>query len=1041
MFSLSVFAASSTAAEPSLELMPGTAAELQVAAGSAREVTVDLPAGTASNLDLIQRTGFVDLELRGDGMAALSLRTEAGVDGLIQAPLLASKSAHWIVLVSARAGKGAATVSLRLSSARSIIAPDSFESTAFEHYVEAERLRRANYRETVVTARSEEIDTRTRDAYQAAETEYAAAADGCGLRRARIGRARMEVALGNYVLARSVAETAMGVACDGDLAERAQALKTIAMAAAYQGDFKASADADEQALALYEKTGDLRYQGIVLGNASAVYMQLGATDRALAAANGALRAAEATADGQGVVFSHKSIADIHLARGELAIALQEYRGTLADLKATPYPMIEAETWNELGIVYHRMADYQESLKSYANAEIIWKKMSSRGGEADTRINEAQTLLELSRRHAAAREFNAALTIARADGLKSIETRALRGLGAARLDDGDLSAARLYFSQSLVLARATGEITAESYALRALGDVDLRQGHIKAARRNDETALKLERDSADRDGEAATLAQLAHVLAADGDLEGARGLIGQALAIVETQRGRIDDPSLRTSYFASMRAYADTQVDLLMQLDARSPGADYASAALGAAERARARSLQDMFAEKSIAVARSIPPDLAESLHGAEERLRTAAFQLGHLDRDTGAARRTSLMNEFDEASHALDEVRGRVRSANPRYADLIQPVDLNLDAVPQDQLDGDVAVLEYWLGPRGSYVWIIARGSSRAVRLAPRAQIEGLCQDLTNLLRAPGRGSRAEGFEALAALDNREASAVQEAARRLASALIGPVGWRGLPQRIAIVADGCLQSVPFGVLPSSTDGRSLGATHDVSYLPSITTLKWLRRAAGVGARSPSLAIFAAPVPKSSVAPLPYSRVEADAIAALFPKDRVWLAVGPEASRANVLAADWGRFTIVHFAAHALVDARRPELSGVILSSSGGDSQDGVLRMNDIYNLDMPVDLVVLSGCETAVGRDVDSEGVFSLSRAFFYAGVPRVVASLWPVEDRATAAFMSSFYRALIVEHMSTAGALRFAQQSLARDSRWSAPYYWAGFVLQGDWN
>ena len=633
-----------------------------------------------------------------------------------------------------------------------------------------------------------------------------------------------------------------------------------------------------------------------------------------------------------------------------------------------------------------------------------------------------------------------MTIARADGLKSIETRALRGLGAARLGDGNSNAARRYFAQSLVLARSTGEITAESYALRALGDVDLREGHIKDARRNDETALKLERDAADREGEAATLARLAHAVAEDGDLEGARDLIGQALAIVETQRGRIDDPSLRTSYFASMRAYADTQVDLLMRLDARSPDANYASAALGAAERARARSLQDMFAAKSIAVARSIAPDLQEALRGAEERLRTAAFQLG-LRGDTTAAHRDSLMNEFDEASHALDEVRGRIRSANPRYADLIHPIDLQLDAVQRQLLDDDVAVLEYWLGPRRSYLWIVARGSFRAVRLAPRAQIEGLCRDLGNLLRAPGRGTRGQGFEALAELDTREASAVQNAARRLASAVIGPAGWRGLPHRIAIVADGCLQSLPFGVLPSSPDGGSLGATHDVSYLPSITTLKWLRRAPGAGARSPSLAIFAAPVATSSAPPLPYARVEADAIAALLPKNRVWLAVGSEASRAHVLAADWRRFTIVHFAAHALVDARRPELSGVLLSSTGEDSQDGVLRMNDIYNLDMPVDLVVLSGCETAAGRDMDSEGVFSLSRAFFYAGVPRVVASLWPVEDRAAAAFMGSFYRALIVEHMPTAGALRFAQQSLARDSRWSAPYYWAGFVLQGDWN
>jgi CHAT domain-containing protein len=116
------------------------------------------------------------------------------------------------------------------------------------------------------------------------------------------------------------------------------------------------------------------------------------------------------------------------------------------------------------------------------------------------------------------------------------------------------------------------------------------------------------------------------------------------------------------------------------------------------------------------------------------------------------------------------------------------------------------------------------------------------------------------------------------------------------------------------------------------------------------------------------------------------------------------------------------------------------SQDGVLRVNDIYNLDMPVNLVVLSGCETAAGRGLDSEGVFSLARAFFYAGTTRVVASLWPVDDRATAAFMGEFYRALLIEHTTAAGAIRSAQRRLAGDSRWASPYYWAGFVLQGDW-
>jgi tetratricopeptide (TPR) repeat protein len=1021
-------------------LSPGSELTVDIAAGSTQAFSVSLPEGSAVDVEVTQREGFVDLEVSNKSASSLKVRTESGLLGRIDATLLGSRSTRWLVTVAPRKGKGPGAVGLRLSMLRQANPADQLKASAFEHYVEAEALRFANYRETAVTARPADINARTRGAYETALAQYAQAADGCGMRRARIGLARMDVALENYAQARATAQAAMEADCASDLAEQAQALKTIGMAAAYEGEFSTSADAAERALALYEKTGDLRYQGIVLGNLSSVYMQLGATDRALAAARGALQAAEDTADGQGIVFSRKSIADIHLARGEFASALQEYRGTLANLASTPYPMIEAETWDDVGILYHRMADYQGSLKAYATAEGLWKKMGSRSGEADTLINKAQTLLELGSHRAAFREFTAAMEIAHADGLKSTETRALRGLGATSLAENKWAEARRYFARSLNLAHATGEITAKSYALRALGEVDFRQGAVKAARRKDEAALTLARGAADRDGEAATLAQLARAEAKDGDLEGARTVIDQALAIVQTQRGQIDDPSLRASYFAAMRAYPDTQIDVLMRLDARYPGAHYATDALVAAERARARSLQDMFAEKAISVSRSLTPELTESLHAAEERLRTAAFQLGRTNA-AAADNRASLINAFDEASHQLDEVRGRVRGANPRYADLMQPVEPNINVMQKTLLDEDVAVLEYWLGSQTSYVWILTRHSFRAVRLPPRADIERLGGELAALLRAPPLRAATQSFAALADANIRAAEALQIAAVRLANVLIGPKVSKGLPRKIAIVADGGLQGVPFGILPAA-DGRSLATLHDITYLPSITTLKWLRRSGLIRARSASLAVFAAPTLDSSMPPLPYSHSEAEAIAALLPSDRVWLAMGPEASRASALAADWGRFTIVHFATHAIVDVARPEISGIALSPSAGEGpDDGMLRMNDIYNLQMPADLVVLSGCETATGRGLDSEGVFSLSRAFFYAGAARVVASLWPVEDRATSIFMPEFYRALLVEHMSAASALRVSQERLARDSRWASPYYWAGFVLQGDWN
>jgi tetratricopeptide (TPR) repeat protein len=1037
-------------AEP-ISLAPGNALEIRLGPDATADYSVTLPQGMASSVELIQRSGVVDLELRDDSGAKLDVRTEAGVDGRIEAPLLASSSTHWSVVVSARKGKTDATFSLRLSDPHPATQIDASKSAAFDRYVEAEQLRRANYRETVVTRRSSDIDDRTRAAYAAAAAQYLAAADGCGERRARIGQARMEVALGNHAQGRSVAEVALAAHCDDDPAERAQALKTIGMAAAYQADFAASADAAEQALTLYEQTGDLRYQGIVLGNLSDVYMALGATDRALAAANGSLQAAEATADGQGIDFSRKSIAAIHLARGELAKALQEYRATLADLAVTPYPMIEGETWNDLGIVYHRMADYQESLKAFSAAQAVWKKMSNRVGEADTLINKAQALLELGDTQSAVGDFRHALEIARADGLKSAETRALRGLGSAALGPRP-AAARPYFMESLDIARTIGEITAQAYALRGLGDVDFRQGHLIEARRHDQSALGLSRDAADRDGEAATLAHLARDAAAGGDLEAARKDIDEALAIIELQRGQIDDPSLRTSYFSSTRAYSDAQIGILMSLDQRHPGKGYARTALAAAERARARSLQDMFAERSIELPRALTPDLAEAQHSAEERLSTAAFQLGRLSAAADANRGRVLADAVDRASRALDEVRGRIRNANPRYADLMQPAVLDVGDAQRTLLADDATVLEYWLGTRESYVWIVTRHSFRVVRLPQRATIQRLARNFGALLRAPRPGTPGQGFEALAAAESRQTRAIDRAAADLSAALIGAEVLRGLPRKITIVADGDLQEVPFGVLPTG-DGAGLGATHDLSYLPSITTLKWLRRPLKDDSRPAVLAVFAAPVLQGPAAPagevtqsresLPYSRVEAEAISSFLPKERVWLALGADASRGKALAADWRRYTMVHFATHAVVDRRRPELSGIVLSlyDRSGRPQDGTLRMNDIYNLDMPADLVVLSGCETADGRVMDSEGVVSLSRAFFYAGARRVLASLWPVEDRATAAFMREFYRALLIKHKPAAGALHSAQQYLARDNRWASPYYWGGFVLQGDWN
>jgi CHAT domain-containing protein len=186
-----------------------------------------------------------------------------------------------------------------------------------------------------------------------------------------------------------------------------------------------------------------------------------------------------------------------------------------------------------------------------------------------------------------------------------------------------------------------------------------------------------------------------------------------------------------------------------------------------------------------------------------------------------------------------------------------------------------------------------------------------------------------------------------------------------------------------------------------------------------------------------------TRKEAEAIIALAPPEQGFKALDFAASRATVMNAGLDQYRIVHFATHGLLNSRSPELSGIVLSlvDEAGRAQEGFLRAYEVYNLKLNAELVVLSACSTALGKEIKGEGLAGLTRGFMYAGTPRVLASLWNVRDEATAELMKRFYRNMLIGKSSPAAALREAQISMWREPRWAAPYYWAGFVLQGEWN
>jgi CHAT domain-containing protein len=192
----------------------------------------------------------------------------------------------------------------------------------------------------------------------------------------------------------------------------------------------------------------------------------------------------------------------------------------------------------------------------------------------------------------------------------------------------------------------------------------------------------------------------------------------------------------------------------------------------------------------------------------------------------------------------------------------------------------------------------------------------------------------------------------------------------------------------------------------------------------------------------SIPRLPFTRQEAEEILAVAPSGQNLKALGFKANRSIATSAELSEYRYVHFATHGYLDTTRASLSAIVLSlvDQAGNPQDGFLRAHDIYNLNLPAELVVLSACETGLGKDIRGEGLDGLTRGFMYAGARRVIVSLWNVNDKATAALMQRLYTGMLRSNKTPAAALRTAQIQMLRTREWRSPYYWAAFMMQGEW-
>jgi CHAT domain-containing protein/tetratricopeptide (TPR) repeat protein len=1031
----------------------GAVSDLQLSPDQQRTFRVNLKSGEAADL-VVSQSGTTPIRLTwaaAGSSRATSVLTEGGRGVRLQVPLLAHGGQAWDITVSSADGARAARATVALEPAHPIAAADRLRDAAIDAFAQAETMRRQQPAPSI---------DQTRAQYRRAAARWGQAGDSCAAQRTWTALASFEHDLGNAVEQQRAAIEALKQICTTDRSEQAFAARLLGSGYINVGDYANGARVSSRAVTLSRQAGDINEQMVALRNLGLADTESGQVNAGLTATRAAIAVAQQLGDSGLLASLRNDAALAYSARGEYALAIEAYSLNLDNLKQHPNATAEAVAWINLGVAYAEMGDLDQSFSAFDHAETAGTQSQCWVCLAELAVDRGDYLSDAA---LARTSYEHARDIAQAHHFDRQRAEALRGLGLCALRAGQWADARALFDEAIGRFDRLHNSVNESLVYSLLGDLDVRQNQVEAARTAYHQALTIATNAGYQAAAVVAYGSLARLARDSGALDSARREIVRAVALIESERHRIDAPDLRTSYFSGRRSYYEFYIDVLLRLDRERPGHGYAAQGLITAERVRARELQERLTERAIGAQadREIDAQLLSEESAAADRLRTLAYQWSSAS--SAVARSNALQMQIDAATRSLNRIRGRIRAVNPRYAELTHPVALSTTEIRTQLLDPGVSVLEYWLGESRSYVWVLNGDHLLGFELPARGMVEAACARLREQLIAPATLPESLSIEQRVSRSQAELSSIAASGRALGDLILPAAARSLLTPTVAVVPDGALQAVPFTALglPESSGGQTTFV-----YLPSLTTLRSLRALPHTHAPPGAVAILADPVYRydderlgarlstnpsdwpqrdaviAQLGRLPYTRREAQAVLAAADAAVSWLAEGFDASRESATKTSWDRFSLVHFATHALLNERHPELSGIVLSlyAPDGHAIDGFLRINDIYQLRMPVELIVLSVCDSASGQELGAEGPASLARAFFYAGSHRVLASLWPVDDRATATLMEDFYRSLLVERQSASEALRSAQREVARDPRWAQPYYWAGFVLEGDW-
>lgn len=729
---------------------------------------------------------------------------------------------------------------------------------------------------------------------------------------------------------------------------------------------------------------------------------------------------------------------------------------------------EAGSLLNLGNAYAVIAEHEQSAIVREQSLLIFRELGDRHMEAHLLNHLGSTYNSLGQYEKAIRALMQSLELARELGNSQAESGALGNLGVtySLLEQYD---------KALVFHQKSFDIEVERKGFleaspQNLGTVYYELGKYQQALTLLNQSLEIERRNRDIQGEIKALYILGAVYSQIQQYIKAISSYERAIEISEKNRGQLVSIELRQNYFRSVQDIYRSYLGLLMDLHRQNPTQDYALRAFEISEKSRARVLLELLTESNTDLNANLDPNFQQREQELSQQLNQVEKQRITIFNNSNSTdgQKQAVNQKLEQILTDFQELENKIRLDNPKYTDLQYPETISVSELQNQILDEDTVLLQYFLDDEKSYLWVVTKESFHSYELPSEADIT---QTAKALFGDPLTSDKATKSALAGSLQKRRLDLTSQ----LSEQIIQPAAQHLTKKRIVIVPDGELNYFPFSILTTGANStQTLSEQFELVNLPSSSTLATIRRdTVRPIPDQPSLSIFADPVFSTKdcrftnspdcdqnrlVAArsrasrgdfltwddLPGTYTEATNILKLFPdKTKIKSAFGFAAQRENIVDDQLQGRDIIHFATHGFFHQTKPEQSGLVFSlvNEAGENQNGFLRLDSIFNMQLDADLVVLSACQTGVGEDIPGEGIVGLSRGFMYAGTPRLLMSLWQVDDAATAEFMTRFYQNLLEEKLTAAIALKETQREMREETKWTHPQYWAAFILQGDWN